>query len=60
MLLKKDEELEHVATLVPRDDDGNFLESIPLYRIKKRGTEDGNEKAVRSFAKTLAKLYQSS
>lgn len=58
MLLKKDEELEQVATLVTRDEDGNFLEDIPLYRIKKRGTPDGNEEALRSFAKTLEKMYR--
>lgn len=58
MLLKPDEELEQVATLVPRDDYGNFLDGIPLYRIKKRGAPDGNEAAFQSFARTLAKIYR--
>lgn len=58
MILKRDEELEQVATLVPRDDYGNFLEGIPLYRIKKRGAPDGNEAAFQSFARTLAKIYR--
>ena len=42
MILKRDEELEQIATLVPRDDYGNFLDGIPLYRIKKRGAPDRN------------------
>lgn len=58
MILKRDEELEQVATLVPRDDYGNFLDGIPLYRIKKRGAPDGNEAAFQSFARTLAKIYR--
>ncbi len=58
MILKHDEELEQVATLVPRDDYGNFLDGIPLYRIKKRGAPDGNEAAFQSFARTLAKIYR--
>ena len=45
MVLKHDEELEQIATLVPRDDYVNFLDGIPLYRIKKRGAPDGNEAA---------------
>lgn len=58
MLLKPDEELVQVATMIPRDDDGNFLDGIPLYRIKKRGEPDGNEAALDSFARTLAKIYR--
>ena len=58
MILKRDEELEQVATLVPRDDDGKFLDGIPLYRIKRRGAPDGNEAAFQSFARTLTKIYR--
>lgn len=58
MTLKRDEELEQVATLVPRDDYGNFLDGIPLYRIKKRVAPDGKEAAFHSFARTLAKIYR--
>ena len=58
MILKRDEELEQIATLVPRDDYGNLLDGIPLYRIKKRVALCGNEAAFQSFARTLAKIYR--
>lgn len=58
MILKPDEELVQVAVLVPRDDDRNFLDGIPLYRIKKRGAPDGDEAAFQSFAMTMAKIYR--